>query len=241
MNYLTEILAFYDWLESNPQITDTCICLWHALMYQANKTGWKSEFSVAISTLKLRTGLEKNAIYRARNKLKQFGVIDFDERSGNQSSVYRLNSFVSFKETHNGSQSEPQCETHNGSHNGSHSETINKQNKTKQNKTNTPSKSPSTGDEGGFDRFWAEYPRKQQKEEARKAFIKIKADEGLLSKMINALKQQKQDSNWTKDNGKYIPYPATWLNGKRWEDELYAPSHAEKEYKDFDEVFGNGN
>ena len=27
-----------------------------------------------------------------------------------------------------------------------------------------------------------------------------------------------------KDNGQYIPYPTTWLNQKRWEDELNDPN-----------------
>ena len=25
---------------------------------------------------------------------------------------------------------------------------------------------------------------------------------------------------WKKDNGKYIPYPSSWLNAKGWEDEI---------------------
>jgi len=33
----------------------------------------------------------------------------------------------------------------------------------------------------------------------------------------------KKSPEWTKDNGKYIPYPATWLNAKGWEDELDEP------------------
>jgi hypothetical protein len=30
---------------------------------------------------------------------------------------------------------------------------------------------------------------------------------------------KKRTQDWKKDGGKYIPYPATYLNGKRWEDE----------------------
>ena len=35
-----------------------------------------------------------------------------------------------------------------------------------------------------------------------------------------ALEAQKASFDWQKENGRYIPLPATWLNGKRWEDEL---------------------
>ena len=144
MNYITEILAFYDYIEGNPQMTDTCICLWHALMYQANKTGWQNEFSAAISTLKLRTGLSKDAIYRARNKLKQFGIIDFKERGANQSATYTINSSASFKQTQSATQSATQDAAQGAAESASEPANNNKQNKTKRN--NTP-KSPDDAGE----------------------------------------------------------------------------------------------
>ena len=36
---------------------------------------------------------------------------------------------------------------------------------------------------------------------------------------MKALETAKKSSDWTKDNGQYIPYPATWLRAKGWEDE----------------------
>lgn len=38
--------------------------------------------------------------------------------------------------------------------------------------------------------------------------------------MLNAIETAKQSMQWNKDNGQYIPNPATWLNQKRWEDEI---------------------
>lgn len=38
--------------------------------------------------------------------------------------------------------------------------------------------------------------------------------------MLNAIEIAKQSMQWNKDNGQYIPNPATWLNQKRWEDEI---------------------
>ncbi|TBV01264.1 hypothetical protein DNK34_21550 [Pseudomonas dryadis] len=40
-----------------------------------------------------------------------------------------------------------------------------------------------------------------------------------------ALPKHCQRPDWLKDNGQFVPLPASWLNGKRWEDEL-APSGA---------------
>ncbi|RNF93802.1 hypothetical protein EFK07_03350 [Pseudomonas putida] len=35
-----------------------------------------------------------------------------------------------------------------------------------------------------------------------------------------ALAAWSKSHDWTKDSGQFIPHAATWLNGKRWEDEL---------------------
>lgn len=69
-----------------------------------------------------------------------------------------------------------------------------------------------------FDQFWAAYPKKRGKENARKAWKKLSPDKELCRRMAKALKWQKESSEWTRDGGQYIPYPATWLNGRRWED-----------------------
>lgn len=73
---------------------------------------------------------------------------------------------------------------------------------------------------GWFDRFWAAYPRHVNKQGSMRAFEKLKPTEELLEKMIEAIGKQIESEQWTKDNGQYIPHPQTWLNGKRWEDEL---------------------
>lgn len=70
-----------------------------------------------------------------------------------------------------------------------------------------------------FERFWKEYPRKVAKGTARKWFEKHKPSEDLVSKMIEAIERQKTTPQWKEENGKYIPYPATWLNSERWEDD----------------------
>ena len=71
-----------------------------------------------------------------------------------------------------------------------------------------------------FDLFWSEYPKKKSKKTALKAWIKIKPDEALTERIISAVKLQKQGVDWQRDNGQYIPHPATWLNGECWNDEL---------------------
>ena len=74
MNYINEIKAFYDQLETN-SLPSPAIVLWHALMLINNKTGWQPEFAVAVSVLEVKTGLNAKAIERARNTLQQAGLI----------------------------------------------------------------------------------------------------------------------------------------------------------------------
>lgn len=126
MNYITEINAFYDWLETN-SISDSAINLWHAMMAVNNKTGWKREFTVAISTLEGRTKLSKSSIIRARNQLKQSGRIDFKERKGNQSCIYLLIAF------HIDTQSATQSDTQTDTQCGTQTDTIIKLKETKLN------------------------------------------------------------------------------------------------------------
>ena len=70
-----------------------------------------------------------------------------------------------------------------------------------------------------FERFWAAYPRKQDKQRAKKEFEALKPDEDLLKTMLTAIERWKTTDQWTEDGGKYIPHPGTWLHNKRWEDE----------------------
>lgn len=98
-------------------------------------------------------------------------------------------------------------------------------------KNNTPY-SPPEGDGGQsvqrqeadmdlFEQFWNAYPknRRKKKEAARKAWRKLNPDLVLCRIMAAALERDKRSGDWQRDGGAYIPYPASWLNGKRWEDE----------------------
>ena len=68
-----------------------------------------------------------------------------------------------------------------------------------------------------FDRFWAAYPRKEGKGAARKAFGKARR-KAALEAMLSAVELQKRSPQWSRDDGRYIPMPATWLNQERWGD-----------------------
>lgn len=69
-----------------------------------------------------------------------------------------------------------------------------------------------------FDIFWKAYPKKVGKGAAQKSFEKI--DSSLYPSILAAVEAQKKCEQWKRDGGQYIPYPATWLNQRRWEDEI---------------------
>ena len=71
-----------------------------------------------------------------------------------------------------------------------------------------------------FEIFWKAYPKHINRKAAEKAFEKLKPDDDLLQTMLDAIEKQKQTSQWQESGGQFIPYPASWLNGRRWEDEV---------------------
>lgn len=71
-----------------------------------------------------------------------------------------------------------------------------------------------------FEMFWKQYPKKVNKFKSEEWFRKNKPNEILFNYIIKKLEMFKKSKQWEKENGKYIPHPTTWLNQKRWEDEL---------------------
>lgn len=72
---------------------------------------------------------------------------------------------------------------------------------------------------GFFLQFWTAYPRKQGKKDAEAIYKKLKPDQELQDRILQALLEQKSSEQWTKEFGQYIPLPKTWLNRGSWDDE----------------------
>ena len=119
-----------------------------------------------------------------------------------------------------------------------------KENKNK-NKENEEKRAREEKTPPGFDRFWEAYPRKTAKQDAIKAFERLKPDAMMIEMMVKAINAQAQSAQWQDDGGRYIPHPATWLNQHRWEDEMpqagkaplkvvTAAKYDQREYKESD-------
>ena len=90
--------------------------------------------------------------------------------------------------------------------------------------------SPVTAD---FAAFWQGYPRKVGKGAALRAWataaIAEAGEDLLLRKCLAALKWQRYSRDWKKDDGVFIPHPATYLNGQRYLDEPTEPQRGSEE------------
>ena len=87
--------------------------------------------------------------------------------------------------------------------------------------TSKPTPKPSADTSmDGWEGFWKEYPRHTAKQAAMKAWKKINPTPELIVTILKAIDIQKKQPGWIKDGGQFIPHPATWINGRRWEDAM---------------------
>lgn len=75
--------------------------------------------------------------------------------------------------------------------------------------------------ENAFDRWYAIYPKKQARATAEKAWQKLKLDR--LATTIILKTKAFVDAYTAQGKLDYLPMPATFLNQRRWEDELAKP------------------
>lgn len=104
--------------------------------------------------------------------------------------------------------------TTNGTTNGHQTDTNNKNNKYSSNEEYNNTLISE------FEKFWSDYPRKQDKADARKAFPKAR-DKTDLATILAGVKILKLNCRNT--DPRYIPHAATWLNHERWNDEIEPP------------------
>ena len=71
---------------------------------------------------------------------------------------------------------------------------------------------------GGFAEFWAVYPRHDGKAAAENAWRKLAPDIERQAEIMAAIGDHKRSPRWL-ESPRFIPHAATWLNGRRWEDE----------------------
>ena len=79
-----------------------------------------------------------------------------------------------------------------------------------------------------FEIFYKAFPKHKSRGDAEKAWKTLKPDDKKLAEIMDGLDRAKHSPDWKKENGRFIPYPATWLRAKGWEDEQNTGSSASK-------------
>ena len=71
-----------------------------------------------------------------------------------------------------------------------------------------------------FERFWQAYPCHQARSKAIEAWNKLAPDQPTVAAILSSIEKWRMSEKWMRENGKYIPMPTTFLNQKRWLDEI---------------------
>ena len=87
-SYLDLINSFWDLAATNPLSTGQ-VSLYLALLHVCNRSYWTEWFSAPNQVLSVLTGLSRSGIQKARNELKQRGLLDFKER-GTRATLYKI-------------------------------------------------------------------------------------------------------------------------------------------------------
>lgn len=98
-----------------------------------------------------------------------------------------------------------------GNANHSHSHNHNQLNKKKENPKERKSRSASSAE---FEQFWNCYPKKVGRGAAEKAWLKA-----IAVTTAEEITRVVQAYPWGEDK-QFIPHPATWLNQRRWQDQI---------------------
>lgn len=70
-----------------------------------------------------------------------------------------------------------------------------------------------------FGVFWKHYPKRQKKLDAFKAWTQVRKLRPPIEDIVDAIERAKQCQQWKKDNGQFVPLPASWLRAGCWDDE----------------------
>jgi hypothetical protein len=197
-------------LESKGLFID-CLCL----MHEAQRRGYLETSMgkpICDDMLARLTGTFKGDVYRCKQELIDSGVVSVDEKG-----------IIYSRKMVRESQKAEKCSE--AGRRGGGNPLLNEEDESIEDKKieDICTKGTFKGDvcktNGGlFESFWNCYPVKKGKAAAKKSFARA-VKSASPDEIIAAVEKQKRWPEWVKDNGAYIPHPATWLNQGRWSDE----------------------
>ena len=188
----------------------------------------RGQVVTTVKEMEVKLGLTTRQIRTALSKL--ISTNEVTKKATSKFTVYTINNYADYQA----------CDKQNDKRATNERQTSDKPSNTKKVRSKEiPPISPTgiDADSPSFARFWAAYPKKVRKADARKKFEKLVPDESTLSAILSSLDYLKTTDQWQRDNGKYIPNPSTWLNQKRWQDEASQPPAAVRSTENLRPVF----
>lgn len=194
---------------------------WRILWVILRQTyGWKKKTErISISTFEKKTGLKRRHISRAIKDLHERNIVtkndtNFISSYGLQKDYLKWKLSPKMTYVKNGDASSPKM-------------TLKPSPKLvdiKEKKETTKKKGPvDPAIFSLFESFYQAYPKHEGRKKAFDAWKKIKPNNGLQKIILQAIEKQKAHKGALKAKGEFAaewPLPASWLNGKRWEDEI---------------------
>lgn len=223
-----EVLKVWIWLLCNVSYED------HEIIYGGSVVQIKKgQLITGRKKLAQQLKMSESKVYRALNLLEALGNVNI--KPNNRFSLITLINWAKYQDdvqkvnsqTTAGQQPD-NSQTTAGQHNKRNIESNNIYNNISSARAHAREEDDNTN--RYFETFWNAYPKKCGYDKALTAFSKLNPDSELLDTMLKAIAEQKLSRQW--QNVQYIPNPATWINGRRWNDKLSMADSARKKTDD---------
>lgn len=204
MGYINIINAFWDSATTNPLPTGQ-VSLYMALLHVCNRSGWAEWFQAPNQVLSVLTGLSRSGIQKARNGLKQRGLIDFRER-GTRATLYRIAMANSNQDSvQDGGQKGVRDGSQNSAQDGGTLKDIDGDKKRERRRAPVVER---------FDDFWAAYPKRgNDRPSAERAYCKVLREDCHVAEddLVAAAANYADAMRMLGREGKYIRSAASFL------------------------------
>ena len=186
--------------------------------------------NTAFPTIKLmlsELGIARATFYKYRDELVEKGALEItqerDSKGLFRKNIYYLKNRINppCAKIHTPcakSSASDKIDANNNKVFNSNNNTLKEKNIKKTKETKKP-KNDTKQFEERFNEFWEQYPRKVSKTKAKEYFIKNKVSQELLEIILTGLEKYKKHE-WYGKEQTFIPHPTTWLNQKRWLDDI---------------------
>lgn len=206
-----DFYAVYNWMIAELDLKGSELAI-YAVVYGFTRPGSDQDYYGSLSYLAAMTGLDRRSVIRGLQSLVDKGhlIKKTSTRNGVKFCEYRT-AIISGSDK----MSPVVAKCHGGSDKMSPNNIDNNILVSKDKSLDTKSDEGYTPE---FEQFWKAYPKRNGKKQGKfpafKSFLKIKTP---LETLLAALELHKRSQQWADG---YIPDAVTWLNQRRWEDEI---------------------